>query len=62
MMLAGAPPRIIECEGNPVREEGGKLQMIVLLGRDLIVSDELKLAGLRSVLATGSVAPDGTSS
>ena len=62
MMLAAAPPRIIECEGNPVREEGGKLQMIVLLGRDLIVSDELKLAGLRSVLAAGSVAPDGTSS
>lgn len=44
-----------------MREEGGKLQMIVLLCRDLILSDELKVAGLWSVLATGSVAPTGTS-
>ncbi len=60
IMPAGAPPRMVECEGNPVREEGGKLQMIVLLCRDLILSDELKIAGLRGVLATGSVTPTGT--
>ena len=30
MLPAGAPPRMVECGGNPVREEGGKLQMIVL--------------------------------
>jgi PAS domain-containing protein len=62
MMLAGAPPRMVECEGNPVRAEGGKLQMIVLLCRDLIVSDELQVAGLRAVLAAGSPAPNGSSS
>jgi len=42
MMLAGAPPRMVECEGNPVRDEGGKLQMIVLLCRDRSVGDEPK--------------------
>ncbi|HEY5293123.1 MAG TPA: MASE2 domain-containing protein [Burkholderiales bacterium] len=62
MMPAGAPPRMVECQGNPVREEGGRLQMIVLLCRDLIVSDEPELAGLRSVLSAGSVAPNGAGS
>jgi PAS domain-containing protein len=59
---AEAPPRMVECEGNPVFEEGGKLQMIVLLCRDLILSDELRAAGRRGILAAGSVAPIGTSS
>lgn len=62
MLSAGAPPRMVECEGNPVRAEGGKLQMIVLLCRDQIASDELKVAGLRAALAGGSVAPNGASS
>ncbi len=61
MILAGAPPRMVDCEGNPVREDGGKLQMTVLLCRDLSVSDELKVAGLRDALAAGSVAPIGGS-
>ena len=62
MMAAGAPPRMVECEGNPVREESGKLQMIVLLCRDLSVSGEPKVAGHRGVPAVGSVAPNGASS
>lgn len=62
MMLAGAPPRMVECEGNPVREEGDKLQMIVLLCRDLIVSDEVEVAGLSAILAAKSVPPQGASS
>jgi PAS domain-containing protein len=62
IMPAGAPPRMVECEGNPVREEGGKLHMIVLLCRDLIVSGEPKVASLQGVPAAGSVAPNGTSS
>ena len=59
MLPAGAPPRLIECEGNPVRDEGGKLQMIVLLCRDLSLSGEPKVASLRDVPAAGSVAPNG---
>ena len=61
MLPAGAPPRLIECEGNPVRDEGGKLQMIVLLCRDLSLSGEPKVASLRDVPAAGSVAPNGAS-
>ena len=61
-MPAGAPPRMVECEGNPVREEGGKLHMIVLSCRDLIVSNEPKVASLQGAAAAGSVAPNGTSS
>ena len=53
---------MVECEGNPVRDEGGKLQMIVLLCRDLTSGDELKVAGLRAALAADSLAPDGTGS
>jgi PAS domain-containing protein len=59
MLPAGAPPRMIECEGNPVREEGGKLQMIVLLCRNLILSSEPKLAAAKDVPAAGSAAPNG---
>ncbi len=44
---------MIECEGNPVREQSGKLQMIVLFCRDLIASGE-------GVPAAGSVAQNGT--
>ncbi len=62
MMLAGAPPRMLECEGNPVREKGGNLQMIVLLCRELIAGNELKVAGIRTVLAAESPAPNATSS
>lgn len=62
MMPAGAAPRIVECEGNPVRETGGKLQMIVLLCRDLNLNDEHTVAGLRGVLTTRGVAPNGTGS
>jgi PAS domain-containing protein len=62
MLPAGTPPHIVECEGNPVREEGGKLQMIVLLCRDLIVSGEPKVAGFQGVPAAGSTAPNGTGS
>ena len=62
MTLAGAPPRMVECEGNPVREEDDKLQMIVLLCRDLIASDELEVAGLSAVLADKSVPPQGAGS
>jgi len=51
---------VIECEGNPVRQENGKLQMIVLLCRDLIVSDEATLTSLRATLAARSVAPRDT--
>lgn len=60
VLRAGAPPCMIECEGNPVRNEGGTLQMIVLLCRDLAAGDEHKVAGLRGTLA-GSAAPNGTS-
>jgi PAS domain S-box-containing protein len=58
----GAPPRMVECQGNPVREEGGKLQMIVLLCRDQIDSGDTKVASLRGVPAAGSGAPNGTRS
>jgi len=61
MLPAGAPPRMVECEGNPVRDESGKLQMIVLLCRDLVVSGEPKAAGLRDVPDPGRAAPVGTS-
>ena len=53
---------MVECEGNPVREEDDKLQMIVLLCRDLIASDELEVAGLSAVLADKSVPPQGAGS
>ena len=60
MIPAGAPACMVECEGNPVREEDGGLQMIVLLCRDLTGGDELKVAGLRGALAAESLAPAGT--
>lgn len=60
MLPAGAPPRRIECEGNPVREDGGKLQMIVLLCRDLTSSDDLGVARLPAILAAETPAPNGT--
>ena len=59
MMLVGAPPRMVEIEGNPVRDESGKLQMIVLLSRDLTAGDELRVAGLRGILAAESATPKG---
>lgn len=59
MLLAGASPRMMECDGNPVREDSGRLQMIVLLCRDPILRDEVKVTGLRTILANGRVAPDG---
>lgn len=62
MIPAGAPALPVECEGNPVRDEDGKLQMIVLLCRDVTARDALKIAGLRRILAAGSVTPDGASS
>jgi PAS domain-containing protein len=60
MTPAGAPPLTIECEGNPVRDESDKLQMIVLLCRDLDAGDAVKVAGLRSILTGKSLAPSGT--
>ena len=59
---AGAPPRMLECEGNPVREEDGTLRMVVLLCRDLVLGGEPKVAGLQDKPAAGSVAPNGSSS
>jgi PAS domain-containing protein len=59
---AGAPPQLVECEGNPVRGENGELQMIVLLCRDLVASGEPEVAAARGAPATGSVAPNGTGS
>ncbi len=56
IMLAGAPPRLIECEGNPVRGERGGLQMIVLLCRDVMAADELRVAGLRAIMTAESAA------
>lgn len=35
------PLRSIECEGNPVRDDGGKLQMIVLLCREFVAGDDV---------------------
>ncbi len=58
IMPNGTPPRMVECEGNPVREVDGSLQMIVLLCRDVILSGESKVAGLQSDPAAGSVAPN----
>jgi PAS domain-containing protein len=62
MMLAGAPARMVECEGNPVRDEENKLQMIVLLCRDLIASDGVEVAGLSAMLAGESSPPQAASS
>jgi len=62
IMLTGAPPRLIECEGNPVRGERGRLLMIVLLCRDLIAGDELKVAGLRAMVEAEIPATNGLSS
>jgi len=62
IMPTGEPPRMVECEGNPVCDDGGKLQMIVLLCRDLISSDDLKAAGLRAIVEAENVAPDGANS
>lgn len=62
MMLSGAPPRAVACEGNPVRDESGSLRMIVLLCRDLVAGDARDLAGLREVLADAGTAPAGTGS
>lgn len=62
MLSAWSPPYLVECEGNPVRDESGNLQMIVLLCRDLIVSGEPGIAGFRGVPAAGSAAPNGSSS
>ncbi len=57
-MSFGGLPRVIECEGNPVREPGGKLQMIVLLCRELIVGDQAEAAGPRDDAAAGSGVPN----
>lgn len=35
MISSGGSPRVVECEGNPVVENGGAMQMIVLVCRDL---------------------------
>jgi PAS domain-containing protein len=53
---AGAPPQIVECEGNPVREDDGSLQMIVLLCRDLVASGEPKTDDLRGSPAAANIA------
>jgi PAS domain-containing protein len=62
MIPTGTDPQMVECEGNTVREESGKLQMIVLLCRELIISGGPEVAGPQGVPAAGSVAPNGTSS
>jgi PAS domain-containing protein len=60
MMPSGAPSQLVECEGNPVRGEGGRLQMIVLLCRDLVASGEP--ASPLEFPTPGNVAPNGSSS
>jgi PAS domain S-box-containing protein len=62
ILPAGAPPRMIECEGNPVREKDGKLQMLVLLCRDQNSRGEDRVSSLRGSPAAGSGASDGTGS
>ena len=59
MLPAGSPPRLVECEGNPVRGESGNLQMIVLLCRAVVVGDERKAGGLRDSVPAGEAASDG---
>lgn len=59
LLQAGADPLIVECEGNPVRDESGKLQMIVLFCRDLTAGDKVRVSGLRAMLAADGVAPKG---
>lgn len=59
MLQAGSPPRLVECEGNPVRGEGGKLQMIVLLCRAAVVGEERKACALPGSAPAGEAAPDG---
>lgn len=62
LILAGAPARMVKIEGNPVRDENGKLQMIVLLCSDLTISEDLKAAELRAILAADTAAPTGGNS
>jgi len=62
LLLAGAGVLNAECEGNPVRDESGSLQMIVLLCRDLAAGDVVRVSGLRAILAADRVAPDGANS
>jgi PAS domain-containing protein len=59
-MMSGGLPRVVECVGNPVREQDGKLQMVVLSCRDLIANDESAVASHQSVPAAGSVASSGS--
>jgi PAS domain-containing protein len=51
LILTGAPPRMVKIEGNQVRDENGKLQMLVLLCRDLTLCDERRVANLQAILA-----------
>ncbi|MFA6444939.1 MAG: MASE2 domain-containing protein [Sterolibacterium sp.] len=60
MLPAGASPHMVEIEGNPVRDASDKLQMIVLVCRGLTDGDDARIAGSRSILASESAAPNGT--
>ena len=53
MPSSGTASSMVECEGNPVREEDGKLQMIVLLCRELIVSEAPAVASPQGVAEVG---------
>lgn len=35
MSVTGAPERVLECEGNPVRDPGGGTEMVILVCRDI---------------------------
>ena len=51
MPASGAAARSVECEGNPVHDRAGKLQMVVLLCRELFVDGEPDAAARGSAQA-----------
>jgi PAS domain S-box-containing protein len=53
MMAESGHHSMIECEGNPVREESGKLRMIVLFCREVNASSEPEVASVQADQASG---------
>jgi PAS domain-containing protein len=62
MATVAAAALTVECEGNPVHDESGKLQMIVLSCRERSAGASPGVARSPGMPAAGSVAPDRAAS